>query len=480
MNRFKRVFILLGVLVAACIATVIVTRTEEKKEQIQNTDEVILSVAPDTVQALSWCYDETELSFRREEDWHWTEDEAFPVNAEKIEALLSDFEQLGAAFIIEEVEDFGLYGLDDPVCTIRLETDTDTYEILLGDYSAMDSRRYVSIGDGNVYLVKNDPFDDYEIELDDTILHDDTPSFETITSLTFEGTENYTITREEESSATYCADDVYFTQKDGGSVPLDTYRVENYGADISVLNLETYATYNVTEEDLAAWGLDTPELTVVVDYTVTDEEENETAESFTLHLGRNQAELAEKEAAEANDEEYTGTITAYARVGDSALVYQISTASYEELMAASYNDLRHTEVFTADFDSVTQLDISLEGSTYSLVKTLVTDDGEEDADADEDAEYAFTYEGAEIDLTALQGNITDLSVNEFTEEAPSETTEISLVFYTDNENYPQIEVTLYRHDGSDCLAVLDGEVLGFVSRSSVVDVIEAVNAIILG
>ena len=480
MNRFKRVFILLGVLVVACIATVIVTRTEEKKEQIQNTDEVILSVAPDTVQALSWSYDETELSFRREEDWHWTEDEAFPVNAEKIEALLSDFEQFGAVFIIEEVEDFGLYGLDDPVCTIRLETDTDTYEILLGDYSAMDSRRYVSIGDGNVYLVKNDPFDDYEIELDDTILHDDTPSFETITALTFEGTENYTITREEESTATYCADDVYFTQKDEKTVPLDTYRVEDYGADISVLNLETYATYNVTEEELAAWGLDTPELTVVVDYTVTDEEENETAESFTLHLGRNQAELAEKEEAEANDEEYTGTVTAYARVGDSALVYQISTASYEELMAASYNDLRHTEVFTADFDSVTQLDISLDGSTYSLVKTLVTDDGEEAADADEDAEYIFTYEGGEIDLTALQGNITDLSVNEFTEDAPSETTEISLVFYTDNENYPQIDVTLYRYDGSDCLAVLDGEVLGLVSRSSVVDVIEAVNAIILG
>lgn len=52
--------------------------------------------------------------------------------------------------------------------------------------------------------------------------------------------------------------------------------------------------------------------------------------------------------------------------------------------------------------------------------------------------------------------------------------------YLENENYPQVKVELYRCDGTNCLAVVDGETLGLVSRSSVVDLIEAVNSIILG
>ena len=42
------------------------------------------------------------------------------------------------AFEIEDVDDYGQYGLDDPECTITLETDDETYEISLGDYSTMD------------------------------------------------------------------------------------------------------------------------------------------------------------------------------------------------------------------------------------------------------------------------------------------------------------------------------------------------------
>ena len=41
-------------------------------------------------------------------------------------------------------------------------------------------------------------------------------------------------------------------------------------------------------------------------------------------------------------------------------------------------------------------------------------------------------------------------------------------------------MTLYQYDGENCLAQLDGTTLGFVSRSLVVDLTEAVNAITLG
>ena len=490
MKRFKKVLILLGVVAAVCIATVIVTQIEEKKELIHNTDEVILSVNPETVTSLSWEYGDTSLAFSRSDVWQWDEDAAFPVDEEKIGNLLGIFEDFGAAFIIEDVEDFGQYGLDDPACTIRLASGEESYEVVLGAYSTMDAQRYVSIGDGNVYLVKNDPFDAYEIELSDTILHDETPSFDKLNAITFAGTENYSIRYEEESSATYCPSDLYFTQKDGKTAPLDTYRVEDYCADISLLNLTNYVSYNATEEELTAWGLDDPALTVTVDYSVIDEDndgnETETPETFVLHIGRNQEELAAKEAAkeaakaaeEAGEEPETDpdtlSVTAYARVGESQIIYKISDSDYNALTAVAFNDLRHTEVLTADFADVIQIDITLDDKDYS-----VTSEIPEDVDEDE-SERVYSYNGEEITVTNLQSKAAALSVNSFTVDIPEGEEEIRLIFHLENENYPQVKVELYRCDGTNCLAVVDGVTLGLVSRSSVVDLIEAVNNIVLG
>ena len=42
-----------------------------------------------------------------------------------------------------------------------------------------------------------------------------------------------------------------------------------------------------------------------------------------------------------------------------------------------------------------------------------------------------------------------------------------------------IQLSFYRHDGSSCLAQIDGETVGLVSRSSVVDLVEALQTIIL-
>lgn len=42
-----------------------------------------------------------------------------------------------------------------------------------------------------------------------------------------------------------------------------------------------------------------------------------------------------------------------------------------------------------------------------------------------------------------------------------------------------MEITLYRYDVSDCLAAVDGHPFAKISRSDVVELIEAVNAIAL-
>lgn len=458
----------MGLLLAACAATFGVIRYEEHKEVIRNSDAIVLEIDSDAVQTLSWEYGSETLAFHKEDTWLYDGDAAFPVDEEKMQERLELFRAFGVSFIIEDVEDYGQYGLDKPICTIRLSTADETWEILLGNYSSMDSQRYVSVGDGNVYLVQNDPLDYFDAGLSDMIDHDETPDFDKVTGIRFAGTESYSITYEEDSGNTYCEEDVYFAERAGSLLPLDTSRVDAYLQKISGLSLTDYVTYNATAEELEACGLDTPELTVTVDYTYEDEARDEITQTFVLQISRDPEE--QKAAEEASDQE-EGTaeeeITAYARVGDSRIVYRITANEYKALMDASYDALRHLEVLSADFSDVTQLDISLEGAAYSI-----TAEGSGDG-------RTYSYLEEELEIGDLQSALESLKAESFTDERPTQKKEVGLTVHLDNENYPEVRIELYRYDGTNCLAVVDGTPVSLVARADVVDLIEAVNEIVL-
>lgn len=469
MKRAKRLYVLLGVLVVVCIAAFAVVKHEERQEEIRNSGEIVLEIDPETVDALSWEYESESLAFHKDETWQYDEDAAFPVSEEKIQELLESFQALEAAFIIKEVTDYSQYGLDNPVCTIHLSAGEEDYEIKLGNYSTMDSQRYLSTGDGNVYLVEDDPMEDYEITIRDMIANDETPSFGQVTGIQFEGADSYQVVYQEyseESPYTYCSEDVYFRQEGEDLKPLDTNLVESYLSGIENLTLDNYMTYQAGTEDLSQYGLDAPELTVTVTYTPEEDEEGE-SQTFTLHISRSPEERAAAENDAASEEDEEEEITAYARVGDSEIVYQITGESYEKLIAAGYDDLRHKEALTADFTQVTGLDITLEGSVYNL-----TSEG-----SGEDKTFRFGEE--EVDVADLQSALEGLTADSFTQEEPTQKEEIALTVYLDSEVHPSVQIQLYRYDGENCLAVIDGEPVSLIPRSAVVDLIEAVNAIVL-
>ena len=75
--------------------------------------------------------------------------------------------------------------------------------------------------------------------------------------------------------------------------------------------------------------------------------------------------------------------------------------------------------------------------------------------------------------------IISTATESYTYELPTEVEEIGLTLYLDNENFPTVEVRLYRYDGSLCLAVVDGDPVSLVTRSSVMELVEAVQTIVL-
>ena len=485
MKRAKKLYILLGVLVAVCAITFGVSRYQTRQEEIKNSGEVILEVPTDSVESLSWDVGDRSFSFHKETTegdtdsesiWIYDEDDVFPVDKTKINNLLSCFESLTAAFVIENPEDLGQYGLTDPSCTINFSYGETSYTVLLGDYSPMDSQRYVSIGDGNVYLVSEDPMEEFDVELSKMLDDDDIPYLEeegTTTSIRFSGEINYEITYEADSDNTYRADDVYFTEQNGRQVPLDSTRVSDYLHEVSFVFPDEYVTYKATDEDLAACGLDNPQLVIEADYNTEDEDGNTVSNSFTMSISRDPDELAKAQSSDAEttseDEADTETeeITAYMRIGDSKIIYRLSGEDYETLMAAGYNDLRHTEVLPADFADIAQIDISLEGTDYTITS---------EGDAEE---RTYFYEDEELDIADLQSAMQTLTADSFTDEQPTEKEEIHLTLHLDLEGEPSAEIGLYRYDGSYCLAVVDGTPMCLGQRSYVVDLIEAVNAIVL-
>lgn len=464
MNRIKKLISLLCVLVVVCMATFGVSRYEEKKEQIQASGETILAISADSVNYISWG---KELSFAKDDGWKWETDENFPVDTEKMENLLDAFTDVKASFIIEQPEDLSQYGLDNPECAINISTEDQNYTITLGDLSTMDSQRYFSMDDGNVYLVSEDPMDKLDITADDLMLHDEIPDFNDKATLSFSGAEEYEIIYSEENAAAYSERDVYFAYIDGQYMPLDTNNIEDYVSAVSSLSLKDYVTYNATEELLAECGLDNPQLSITVNYTAETEDDSENTEQFIIHISRDPEEIqALLETDGASEDE---TITAFARIGDSHIIYELSSDDYLALMATSYNNLRSDKLFPGSFDDVTGMDITLEGETYSVTSQINDED-----------EKVFYLNEEEISITSFKQRLTALVATEYTERSPTGKEEISAVLYTENENHPEIRIELYRQDGEKCIGVMNGHTISFISRSKVVDFIEAVNNIVLG
>ena len=123
---------------------------------------------------------------------------------------------------------------------------------------------------------------------------------------------------------------------------------------------------------------------------------------------------------------------------------------------------------------MTSIDVTLEGETYTFIYTPPEDGGDEEADG------TWSYNEENFDIFDFSYALRALAATSFTDETPTGQEEISLTLHLDNEDFPTLSLAIYRYDGENCLATVDGEPVAFVSRSQTVDLVEAVRALTLG
>ena len=461
MKKNKKLYILLSILVGMCIITLIATNIEKKSEEIKNSGESILEIDIDTVKGLSWniADEERSLAFHKDDNWIYDEDTNFPVDKEKIEDALSIFESFAADFIIENVENFEQYGLVNPQADISIETDDKTYEINIGDYSKMDSERYVSIGDGNVYLMKEDPMDTFDKELKDFIKDDEIPDFEGVASIKFEGEVNSDIVLNEKGTNPYNEEDVYFETYNEKFIPLDTDNIDKYLGKIENLDLNKYVTYNVTDDELDKYGINSPDLLININYNEMDEDENSIAKEFNLTVGSNIEELEE----DPDEEDILG----YIRINESKIIYEIPGYDYNALIEDAGDELRHKNIIPADTKDISSIDVLMDNNKYHIVNDKKGED------------VRFIYNDKEIENFDFEESLTLLNATSFTEDKPTGEKELSLLVSVDSNASPQITIDIYRYDGESCLVTVDGNSLAYINRDNVIDLKEAVNGFVL-
>ena len=183
MKRSKRLFLLLLVLALVLGATWAATLLNPENEEEETSCTTIFTVDADDVTAISWDYSE-QLSFVKEDgQWVYEEDPDFPLDESNLEAMLDSVKEIQSSRTIEAVEDWDQYTLEVPICEITVTAGDDTQTIRIGEETALGGERYLSIGDGNAYLVDAQILDAFSYGLYDVLAYESIPSMSEVTAM---------------------------------------------------------------------------------------------------------------------------------------------------------------------------------------------------------------------------------------------------------------------------------------------------------
>ena len=464
MKRKRNLLVLCGVLAVICAGIFSVKTVEKHIDDIQTIDEVVVAIDKDALTQVSWTGEEGTVTLVKEDDtWKSADDEDFPVSQDAVDEFLSNFEEVKATFIIDDVEDYEQYGLKDPEHTITFTSEDGETVVTTGTYSTMDEQRYICVDGGLVYLIETDIAENLASVRDDFLDNDNIPYFYQVTNVNITTADNsLEIIYDDEGEYIYTNNyDYYLT--DG-----DEYKAVATTNMNSLINTYTnftftdYVTYKATEEDLSSYGFDDPDVTLYIKGERYSEQTAALAETSYTEYDSDTIEDAEYTLyfVKKDDE------TVYLHVQDSPIVYNFDVETFESLSSMTYDDLRPSQVISIEEENLKTIAATVDGEEY--VVTIETDD---------DGNQTYTVDEKEADAATVLDDIEALSITEFNSETPSDVVEFEFTVTLPDDT--KLTVKLYRVDDENCLATFNGETLGYLTRSSVTSLKEDFTKLLL-
>ena len=278
MKKGKRLLILLMAVavfgVGAYWLNATTKQQEAAKEAAKETEKTVLITA-DTDQAATLTYtrgDETIDLKKKDGAWVYTPREAFALDETKVTDMLTQLTNVEAVrTVADTAESAADYGLDKPYVTVTLTDGSGTAQTLsLGNKNSVTGDYYAAVGGKTgVYTVSADVYNAFDHTLTQLLTEEKFPtvSADAVTDLSVKGgAEEINLKHSENGDASaYSSAFQWFAVK-----PDTTLRPVNGDAVETYLNAATAVAYTDTaadtHDDLAAYGLDHPRLSITLGY----------------------------------------------------------------------------------------------------------------------------------------------------------------------------------------------------------------------
>lgn len=211
MNKQKRTFVILAIVLVACLAGYLgllnYNKYKSDDDSKSESDSVeALSLDSSDVESLSFLIDCQEYTFSRiksedtsdetestesektdtdsesstddDDQWVCDNDTSLKINTSKVTSLLGNATSITASKKFDSDADTSDFGLDEPQNVVKLSTADETYTITIGEKNAMLGEYYIKVND-DVYLSSNTILGTIPDSIDDMVATKDSESTET-------------------------------------------------------------------------------------------------------------------------------------------------------------------------------------------------------------------------------------------------------------------------------------------------------------
>lgn len=461
--------LLLIAMIALIGACVWVFNFKDKQEQAASEEsseeaDTIASADVDKIQTISFKNANLEMTLKRGDDdqWIYADDENFPVNQDHAKAMMNAFAEITSSRTITDATDLSQYGLDNPTMEVSatLEDGTTTSVAFGSDAPVADGYYATLNGGAEVYIISATFYNNFDYNLTQMTAIEDLPSITTdnITHLAVDKKDgaDFEVIYDKDNAADYAGTTNWTMVKPyATSIPADATAISTLMQNYADMSFLACVDYNAT--DLSKYGLNDPTATLSLEYY---EEFTQDADSSESSESADSSDTASTEEPLKTTVNYTldlliGSTDAdgnyYVKTKDSNSVNTMSADSVSKLIDIdAYSNADHY-VNLINIESLSGLDISVDGKTYNITMDTAaqtaeeanTSDTGESTESKETTEEVTTYyfNGEQADEDTFK-TLYQLIISPTTErDIPEE------YFQNKQEAAPYMTVTYHFKDG---------------------------------
>lgn len=322
MKRYKKLLILLAVLIVAAGGYFIIKSVTDKNDSADGI--TIYSEEKDNITSINITKGSDTVTLEKDSDGNFNAagESGFEIDSDKTAVIFETLSSLKVKQkISDDIADASKYGLDSPVLTIDVKTsDNNDKTLKFGNLNENTSMYYFSIsGDNSLYYAESTVFDSLNADRltlvkRDTISDINSDDVKSVDIKNGDFTASLTLIKEKKESDSY---DISYESADKKE-NFTSDKVNDMIKDLTSLDTSDLVCYKPTADELGNYGLSSPYGDYKISYTKEDEDK-------TLEVFVSKAD---------------GDGNVYFMLAGGNKIYKVSSESIGFYSVNSYSDLK--------------------------------------------------------------------------------------------------------------------------------------------